>query len=244
MHELEVPLPHAGLQIDARRAFRRRDCCRDGGRRSRSDVGDLNRQVDEPELFVDGDLRPHAGVAVDGPGVVLPRLVCRTRPGRGMVLNRQSCLPVRTSKARTRPFVLLCVATVVPSRNDDPTMTMSPTTVGVECKPISPVSRSICWPLPLHDTDFQVDDALVAKRADRRTRLRVERDEPIARRDVQNAFVALPSVQYETPRPDNCRGALAARCPHAGCGPSSARRSCRRARSRIAVCRPSYTTCP
>ena len=30
-------------------------------------------------------------------------------PGRGIVLNVHSSLPVRTSKARTRPLVLLCV---------------------------------------------------------------------------------------------------------------------------------------
>ena len=46
------------------------------------------------------------------------------------MLKRQSCLPVRTSNARTSPLVLLCVETVAPSRNDEPTMTMSPTTAG------------------------------------------------------------------------------------------------------------------
>ena len=69
-------------------------------------------------------------------------------PGFGIVLNVQSSLPVRASNARTRPFVLLCVGTVAPSRIDEPTMITSFTTVGVECTPISPVSRSICWPLP------------------------------------------------------------------------------------------------
>ena len=65
-----------------------------------------------------------------------------------MVLNVHSCLPVRTSNARTRPLVLLWEATVAPSRNDDPMMTTSLTTVGVECNPISPVSSSICWSAP------------------------------------------------------------------------------------------------
>src|SRR6516164_8818194 len=35
-------------------------------------------------------------------------------PGRGIVLNVQSSLPVRTSRARTRPLVLLWVFTVKP----------------------------------------------------------------------------------------------------------------------------------
>src|SRR5204862_1735405 len=66
-----------------------------------------------------------------------------TSPGLGIVLNVHSVLPVRTSKARANPLLLLCVTTVKPSLNDDPTSTTSPTTVGVECKPISPVSRLI-----------------------------------------------------------------------------------------------------
>jgi hypothetical protein len=69
-------------------------------------------------------------------------------PGRGIVLNVQISLPVRTSKARTRPFVLLCVLTVAPSRNDDPMMTESRAIVAVEWTPISPFSRSIGWLRP------------------------------------------------------------------------------------------------
>src|SRR5205823_2739142 len=70
-------------------------------------------------------------------------------PGRGIVLNVHSSLPLFTSNARTSPLVLLCVFTVIPSLNEEPTMTTSLTTVGVECRPISPVSSSICWPLPI-----------------------------------------------------------------------------------------------
>src|SRR6185503_10600518 len=69
-------------------------------------------------------------------------------PGRGMVLKVHCSLPVRTSKARTSPLVLLWVVIVMPSFIDDPTMMVSLTTVGVEWSPISPVSRSIGWPLP------------------------------------------------------------------------------------------------
>ena len=43
-------------------------------------------------------------------------------PGRGIVLNVQSSLPVRASNARTSPLVLLCVVIVMPSFIDDPTM--------------------------------------------------------------------------------------------------------------------------
>ena len=33
-------------------------------------------------------------------------------------------------------------------------MIVLPATVGVECRPISPVSRSICWPLPFTTPTF------------------------------------------------------------------------------------------
>jgi hypothetical protein len=65
-----------------------------------------------------------------------------------MVLNVHNTLPVRTSKARARPLVLLCVVIVMPSFMDEPINTTSRTTVGVECRPISPVSRSIGCSLP------------------------------------------------------------------------------------------------
>src|SRR4029453_7884989 len=77
-----------------------------------------------------------------------------TSPGRGIVLNVHNTFPVRASYARTRPLVLLCVVIVMPSFIDDPTMTTSLTTVGVECRPISPVSSSICWPLPYTTPTF------------------------------------------------------------------------------------------
>src|SRR4029453_17123738 len=40
-------------------------------------------------------------------------------PGRGIVLNVQSSLPLLTSQARTSPFVLLCDLTVSPSRKEE-----------------------------------------------------------------------------------------------------------------------------
>src|SRR6059036_2523917 len=55
----------------------------------------------------------------------------------------------------TSPFVLLCVGTVAPSRIADPTMIVSLTMAGVEWTPISPVSRSICSPLPFTAPSFR-----------------------------------------------------------------------------------------
>src|SRR4029078_12792784 len=69
-------------------------------------------------------------------------------PGFGIVLKVQSSLPLFTSNARTRPLVLLWLLTSMSFLNNEPTMTTSLTTVGVEWRPISPTSRSIACPLP------------------------------------------------------------------------------------------------
>src|SRR5262245_50615428 len=84
-------------------------------------------------------------------------------PGRGIVLNVHSNLPDLASHARTRPFVLLCVFTVRPSRNDDPTRMTSLATVGVEWRPISPLSRLICSPLPTTAPTFMSTTPLLPK---------------------------------------------------------------------------------
>ena len=73
-------------------------------------------------------------------------------------------------------------------------MTTSPTTVGVECSPISAFSRSALHLLAVlvdHHADLEIDDALVAERGDGLAGLGVERHEAIAGRDVDHAFVAL-----------------------------------------------------
>src|SRR5262245_66503220 len=77
-------------------------------------------------------------------------------PGRGIVLKVHSRFPVWTSNACTRPFVLLCVFGVPPSRNDDPISTTPLfVTAGVECTPISPLTRSIGWRLPNTAASFR-----------------------------------------------------------------------------------------
>src|ERR1700730_5725398 len=124
-------------------------------------------------------------------------------PGRGMVLNVQSTLPLFTSIARTSPLVLLCVLTVMPSLNDEPTITTSLTTVGVEWRPISPVSRSIGWPLPntapfcMSTTPPSPNDGIIAPFF----ALSAIRRKPVVTYRMRSS--PLPSVQYDTPRPDN-----------------------------------------
>ena len=65
-------------------------------------------------------------------------------PGRGIVLNVHSILPVLTSKRAHQPLrvvVGLDREAFAERRADDHDVLV---TVGVECRPISPVSRSIC----------------------------------------------------------------------------------------------------
>src|SRR5256885_6381178 len=60
------------LQIDADEAFRKEVVT---GPVAAVEIGArcFHRQVDEPQIFVDGDVAPDADVAVDGPRVVFPR---------------------------------------------------------------------------------------------------------------------------------------------------------------------------
>src|SRR5436190_13741524 len=84
VHELVVPLAHAGPEIDGHDALGEQIVSGTmaavviGGRR-------LDRKVDQAGVFVDADLRPDAGVAVEGPRVFFPRLVPElARPWNGV----------------------------------------------------------------------------------------------------------------------------------------------------------------
>ena len=96
-------------------------------------------------------------------------------PGRGMVLNCHSSLPVRTSKARASPLVLLCVLTVSPSLNDDPIEHhvfddrgggVQADLAGLEIDRLTAAVR---------DAFLQIDDAVLAEALNRCTGLGVER---------------------------------------------------------------------
>ena len=71
VHELEVPLALSGFQIDQTMLSAKRLLPDDGRHSNRTSAS--QRQVDQAGLLVDGDLRPHAGVA--GPPDSFPRVV-------------------------------------------------------------------------------------------------------------------------------------------------------------------------
>ena len=98
-----------------------------------------------------------------------------------MVLKRHSCLPVRTSKARTTPLVLLWVGTVAPSRMEEPDdhdvpghgrRRMDADLAGLQIDLLV---------VALLDADLEVEDAVVAEGVDHRAGLGVELDQADSR---------------------------------------------------------------
>ena len=176
----------------SRRCFPRRGCCRP---ETSIEIGArcLDREVWPCPAPRRQKSVPHADVAGDRPRLVEP-VSFPNSPGRGIVLKVHNRLPVRTSNPRTSPLVLLWVFGVPPSRNADPTMTTpSLVTDGVECTPISPVTRSICCPLPNTTPSFKSTMPSLPKDA-MRWRSGVERTTG-SRSCVEDAFFT-PSVQY------------------------------------------------
>ena len=95
VHQLEVPLALAGLQVERDQALAEQTVARPmaavvvAGRQ-------LDRQITMPELFVDRHLRPDAGIAGVRPRILQPGVVAEFA-GRGMVWKIHSRLPVRAS---------------------------------------------------------------------------------------------------------------------------------------------------
>src|SRR5437773_4556074 len=89
MDELEAPLPLARLQIDANEALRKKVIA---GTMPAVIVARrrLDRQVSEPEIFIDRDLRPHACVAVLIPGIIQPSVIAELARHRNRVENPEA----------------------------------------------------------------------------------------------------------------------------------------------------------
>ena len=112
MHELKMPFALAGFQIDAHEALGKQVVAGPMAAvviRCRR----LDRQIDEAELFVHADLRPHAHVAVECPRIVLPGLVAVLAGIRNRVEAPQS---VCRCARRTRARALWCCYASRPSR--------------------------------------------------------------------------------------------------------------------------------
>ena len=103
MHDLEVPLALAGLQIDADEAVAEQVVA---GTMAAVEIRCriLDRQIHEAELFVDRDLRPDAGVAVDRPRFLFPRVVAELAGPRNRVERPQQLAGLRRPTRARDPW--------------------------------------------------------------------------------------------------------------------------------------------
>ena len=197
MHQLEVPLALAGPQVDADDAFREQVVARPMTAVVVRRRG-LDRQVDETEILVDRNLRPDAVVAVDRPRVLLPRVVAEIAGQRNRVEGPQQLAGADVEPAH-QPLGVVVRAdgrTFAERRADDDDVLgdrgrgMPADLAGLQ---IDLLARAE------HDAALQIDDAIFAERGDRRAVVRVQRDEAIAGRDVEDAVVAAPIAPIGKP---------------------------------------------
>src|SRR5882762_7552842 len=81
VHKLVMPLPLPGFQIDTNQALAKKIVARPVATVIIR-CGCLDRQIDQAQIFVHGNLVPDASVAVLGPGSVQPGLVTELTPPR------------------------------------------------------------------------------------------------------------------------------------------------------------------
>ena len=210
--ELVVPLPFAGLQIDGDEALAEQTVPRAmaavvvAGRH-------LDRQIRQAELFVDRYLPPDAGVPGVDPRVLFPGVVAEFAQLRDRVEDPE---PLAGPDVEPADVTLSRSESSSGSRRScpaAPTMTTFLATIGVACRPISPFIGSI----DLIVLQLQIHDAAGAEAGDRRPGLRVQRDQAIARRHVENALLAAvgpvgEAAARQLPRRGGAARALPARC--------------------------------
>ena len=93
MHQLVVPLPQPGFQVDTDQALAEQIV---SGPVSAIEVPRrrLHRQVDQSELLINGNLSPHTGVSILGPGIIQPRFVAKfAGHGDGMKYPKSPARP-------------------------------------------------------------------------------------------------------------------------------------------------------
>ena len=133
-------------------------------------------------------------------------------PGRGMVWNLQSCVPVRASKPRTNPGVLRLLRGRPPCSWAGPTMMTSPVTTGGELFPIVPASASTGAPSPcMRSTVPCAPNPSTGRPVPASSATRWNPGVTVMTRSSP-----LPSLQNATPRPELRRGARWYRTPSSG----------------------------
>src|SRR5436190_11652077 len=153
----------------------------------------FDRQVRHAELLVDADLTPDAGVAGVRPRVPLPRVVAEFARRRNGVEDPEA-LPGPDVEAANIPFDVRAAgrdaARLVRGADDDDVARDDRRGMQTDF----PAQR-IDW---LIHFEHQVDRPLLPECRNRRAGLRVEGDQAIAGRDVEDAFFAAVAPIRET----------------------------------------------
>src|SRR5262245_18612684 len=200
VHELEMPLPLAGLQIDADKTLGIEVVARAVtavvvGRRR------FDRQVDETEFLVDADLSPHTDVASALPRVVLPGSAAGIQR-RWDGVELPELFPCAYIKRPHEAFrvVVRGDGRAFPERGSDDDHITGDGWRGMHAD-FTALEIDLLVDAA-HDTDLQIDRAVVAERGEKRPRLRVQLDEAVAGRNEYDAVVApaIAPVRKAAPR--------------------------------------------
>ena len=199
MHQLEMPLPLSCSQIDANEALGKQvvpgavaAVVIRGGR--------LHRQVDQAQILIDRDLRPHAGVAVDRPRISLPRVVAELTGQRDGVERPQQLSGAHIERAH-KAFRVVVGADGCPFAErgaDDHDVLyhrrrrVQTDLAGLQIDLLAGAE---------HGALFQIEHTVAAERVDQATGSRVERHETVAGRDIENTVVSAPVSPVREPAP-------------------------------------------
>src|SRR4029453_8908841 len=182
------PLADTGLQIDGHEAFAKEIVARamtaiEVGRRG------LDRPIHETGFRIGGYLCPHAGIAVDRPGVIFPGLAANFTRSWNRVERPQRFAGADVERAREPLAVVVRLdgepfferRTHEHDIADDGRRRVQSDFTGVQIDRLT---------IAEDHTFLEIDYAILAERRDHRAGVRVERDEAITSRDKQDAIVA------------------------------------------------------
>src|SRR5438067_4542777 len=189
VNQLVVPLALAGLQVNGDDAL-----TEEAAARAIAAVviagGQFHGQIDKAELFVNGDLRPYTGIAGVGEGV-LPPGVGSILTGLGNRVKDPKALAgahIKAAHVAAHVFAALGIAACEVCGADDDDI-------------LRDYRRGMQAHFARYEVDilivvlFQIDDAIAAEAGNRRARLGVQRDQPVAGRDVKDAlFLAVGPI--------------------------------------------------
>src|SRR5260221_3871361 len=189
VHELEVPLAHAGLQIDGDERLGEQVVARPvaavGVDRRR-----FHREVDEAQLRIDGDLRPDAVVAGPRPRFLFPRAVAEFAGRWNRIEAPDLFTGARVERAdQTLGVRAVAVPEALGHRRPDDDHVADDGRRGVQAD-LAAIEIDL---LALADDDalLEVQDAVFAECLHRLPGLRVQLDEAVADRDRDDTVVAL-----------------------------------------------------